>query len=92
MLFRSENVNMHGSDLGLTESTFGLFKRKSIRTVLARIDKKQSEQWQKALYDKNFALKLLETSNTFEKKNPEQKEKVLRELNRMAIILTVGSQ
>jgi hypothetical protein len=87
-----DEVKSHNADLGLSSTISGVLRRKGIRKLLSYIDAKQSEQWQKALYDKDFAVKLLETSNSFEKKNPEQKEKALRELNRMAIILTVGSQ
>ena len=82
--------SMHTADIGLTQTATGFFQRKFIRKLVALVDSKQSETWQKALYDKDFAVKLLSEAKTFDSKTPAQKQKTLANLNKFAAIATVN--
>ena len=82
--------SMHTADIGLTQTATGFFQRKFIRKLVALVDSKQSETWQKALYDKDFAVKLLNEAKAFDSKTPAQKKKTLANLNKFAAIATVN--
>ena len=84
------DFSMHTADIGLTQTATGFFQRKFIRKLVALVDSKQSETWQKALYDKDFAVKLLNEAKAFDSKTPAQKEKTLANLNKFAAIATVN--
>lgn len=82
--------SMHTADIGLTQTATGFFQRKFIRKLVALVDSKQSETWQKALYDKDFAVKLLNEAKAFDSKTPAEKQKTLANLNKIAAIATVN--